>query len=150
MCRASSETLSDSPSRPASWGVGRQPSETDCEQLSPRQLLEMLTRQQRWAYDSGSMGQIEFFDFPPSDGIAADPSPLERLVSITERFGTIVPQSLLHKELGLSQQRVHQLIAKNRFETFEIGGSKWVTVASVREFQRTEKALGGRPRKQAA
>lgn len=93
--------------------------------------------------------QIEMFDLPPVAAEWEAPSPMERLMHITRTFGPIMTQSLLVKELGLSKQRISQLVNQGRFEIFTIEGEKWVTVRSVEEFRRTEKSLGGRPKKEA-
>lgn len=90
------------------------------------------------------MAQIEMFDFPPAAEMPL--SPLQRLIWISERYGRMVSQRILVLELGLSKQRVSQLLAAGRFEVFDIEGEKWVTERSILEFQREEKAKGGRPK----
>jgi hypothetical protein len=91
------------------------------------------------------MGQIEMFEFHTRE----EPmSPIQRLMWIGERYGSMVSQRILTRELkNISKQRISQLLASGRFETFDIEGEKWITVRSIRAFQREEKALGGRPRK---
>lgn len=95
------------------------------------------------------MGQIELFDFPPSEEAFRDLSPIERLMQISERYGQIVSQSILPHELGLSRGRITQLIQAGRFETFTVCGSTWVTVRSVMAFKAAEKSVGGRGHKAA-
>lgn len=68
------------------------------------------------------------------------------LSRVTEEKGMLVPQTFVAKLLGISTQRVHQLVAEGRFETYEMNGIPLITENSIVAFAKLERK-SGRPLK---
>ena len=68
----------------------------------------------------------------------------DELIRISESHGGLVPQSALPEVLGISRQRVHQLIQSGQFEKREVFGVPFVTGRSLDAWEKDEdKKRGG-------
>jgi hypothetical protein len=68
----------------------------------------------------------------------------EELIRISEAHGGLVPQSALPEVLGISRQRVHQLIQSGQFEQRKVFGVGFVTGRSIDAWEKDEeKSKGG-------
>lgn len=56
--------------------------------------------------------------------------------------GMMLPQHYAADLVGVSRQRVHQLVNEGRFTVVEIGGCRYITELSLLEFAKTERAAG--------
>jgi hypothetical protein len=64
--------------------------------------------------------------------------------------GPLVIRSVAARVLGLSTQRVHQLVDAGRLRTWDFFDATYVSLPDVLAFQTAPRSLGGRPRKEAA
>jgi hypothetical protein len=95
-------------------------------------------------------GQSELFpDFPVIDGHAGKRSPVRQIVDATERHGVLLPPWAVIETLGMSKQRVHQLVQAGRIATVEVAGKTFVPAVALELFL-SEVRKVGRPFKQAA
>lgn len=69
----------------------------------------------------------------------------QELKAIAAEKGVIIPQNYAADLLGVSRQRVHQLVNDGRLEAVEVRGIRFVTEASVMEWAKAERDKGGRP-----
>ena len=67
----------------------------------------------------------------------------------TKERGPVIPQTLAAELLGVSRQRVGQLMEEGRIESFLLNGTRFVFLKSFFEFCREERSPG-RPRKVGA
>ena len=68
----------------------------------------------------------------------------EELIEISNAHGGLVPQSALPEVLGISRQRVHQLIQSGQFEQRKVFGVPFITGRSLDAWEKDEdKAKGG-------
>lgn len=72
---------------------------------------------------------------------------LEQLEERTRQKGPVIPQTLAAEILGISRQRVGQLVEADRIESFLLNGTRFVFLKSFVEFCQEEKRTGGRPPK---
>lgn len=94
--------------------------------------------------------QIELFnDFPVIARHALKRSPVRQLLDATEKHGTLLPQSVVVTALGVSKQRVSQLVATGQLASVEAAGKKWVPAAALELFL-VEERKNGRPALKAA
>lgn len=63
-----------------------------------------------------------------------------------KRFGPVLPETVAAGALGISRQRMNQLVKAGRFETVTMGKRTYVTEDSLRAFAATERK-SGRPAK---
>lgn len=93
------------------------------------------------------------FDFPfvaslPASERKSALASVRDVVEEAERVfldkGPVLPQGIVAEMLGLSRQRVWQLVNAGRLEAVEVGGQRFVLTRSLRTYQ---KGVGGRPRK---
>jgi hypothetical protein len=56
--------------------------------------------------------------------------------------GMLVPQQFVGQLLGVSRQRVHQLVNEGRFEVVELQGHRYLTEKSVLAFAQEERKAG--------
>jgi len=71
---------------------------------------------------------------------------MEELERVTDEKGPVIPQSLIAEVLGVSKQRVNTLLDEGRMEFHVINGTRFVFVASFREYAKQERKVG-RPSK---
>lgn len=89
-----------------------------------------------------TVDQSELFpDFPVIESHAAKRSPVRQLLDASEKHGTLLPQAMVSDALGVSRQRVSQLVAAGQLATVEAAGKTWVPAAALEFF------LAGGPRK---
>lgn len=87
--------------------------------------------------------QSEFAGFPESTATALSAGELfEAFMRIDSEKGGLIPQAMLPDMLGISKQRVSQLVADHRFEVHQIGRMKFVTGDSLAAYQADEKKHG--------
>lgn len=67
---------------------------------------------------------------------------LAEIRAVVESKGMVIPASLAAKVLGVSRQRVFQLIEDGRLENVEMNGHNFVTEASVIQFAKAERKTG--------
>jgi len=68
------------------------------------------------------------------------------LSEISKREGLILPQSFAAAVLGVSSQRVSQLIDSGRLRSVEVRGARWVPEASIIEWAKAEHRNGRPPK----
>ena len=61
---------------------------------------------------------------------------------ISKIHNGLVPQSIVGTVLGVSRQRVHQLISEGTFSTWEFYGMKWLSQDEVVEFGKLQRKAG--------
>lgn len=66
----------------------------------------------------------------------------KELSRVTEEKGMLIPQSFAAKVLGVSRQRVWDLVQADRLETVEVNGVTWVTENSVIAYAQSERKAG--------
>ena len=71
---------------------------------------------------------------------------LKEVKRLADEKGVIVPQHMAAGLLGLSKQRIGQLIDDGRLEGILIHGTRFVTENSIREFAGTERKAGRPPK----
>lgn len=87
--------------------------------------------------------QSEFAGFPESEMQALTAGELWLAFQrIGQEKGGLIPQAMLPDFLGLSSQRVSQLIADHRFEVHQIGRMKFITGDSLAAYNADEKRHG--------
>ena len=64
---------------------------------------------------------------------------------VTEERGMIVPPHVAAKLLGVSRQRVNELLNDGRMETVEVGGARFILEDSLVEFCKLERKEGRPP-----
>jgi len=69
---------------------------------------------------------------------------LEIIASLVKENGPPVPHSMCALALGVSKQRIYQLVESGRLKTMEYGGQKHVSRNSLYEFA-TQERKAGRP-----
>ena len=62
----------------------------------------------------------------------------QALSKLSEQRGGLVPQSALHDVLGLSRQRVHQLVQTGQFEVVKLEGVRFITGRSLDAWEQDE------------
>jgi hypothetical protein len=67
---------------------------------------------------------------------------LAEVKRIVEEKGAVLPQHLVADLLGISKQRVGQIIDDGRFEAVMIHGTRYVTESSVVAFAKEERRVG--------
>jgi len=70
----------------------------------------------------------------------------QALRALTAEKGTLVPSSLAAKILGVSRQRVDQLIQEGRLECHSVDGHNFISEASFVEFAKQERKTGRPPK----
>lgn len=53
---------------------------------------------------------------------------------LAESFGGLAPQAFVHELLGVSRQRVHQLVASGHLEQVDFMGTKWISARSLTDW----------------
>lgn len=86
--------------------------------------------------------QPEFAGFPVSTQGEAIEGPVGLYFRLSAECGGLVPTAMLPAALGVSQQRVSQLVRGNRFEVHKIGTLTFVTGNSLEVFLKEERASG--------
>jgi hypothetical protein len=66
----------------------------------------------------------------------------QRFVKITQTNGGLVPQSMVGTILGVSRQRVHQLVAEGVFSHWTFYGMKWLSQNEVVAFGKLQRRAG--------
>lgn len=91
--------------------------------------------------------QETLFEMPEAASQAMPSTPLGRFklyFEHSEKQGGLIPQNILPDILGLSQQRVSQLVKAGRFTTYSLFGQKFVTGESFAAFVEMERSTGTR------
>ncbi len=97
-----------------------------------------------------TVDQSELFsDFPVIEARSGKRSPVRELLDATEKHGTLLPQSVVVSALGLSKQRVNQLVAAGRLAAVEAAGKTWVPAVALELYMVEGPHKGGRPAKAA-
>lgn len=87
------------------------------------------------------------FPLPPAAPGLLDElkTPIDRyrhFMELSEAHGGLIPQNIIPDLVGLSPQRVHQLVKAGRFEVLSVFGQTFVTAGSFGEFVQTERKQG--------
>ena len=61
---------------------------------------------------------------------------------ISEQRGGLVPQAVAGTVLGVSRQRIHQLISEGTFSVWEFYGMNWLSQEEVVSFGKLKRAAG--------
>lgn len=67
---------------------------------------------------------------------------LQEASRVVEERGMFVPQSIVAKLLGVSRQRVHQIVQDGRLETVDVCGERFILEDSLVEFCKLERKAG--------
>lgn len=67
---------------------------------------------------------------------------LSEIRAVVESKGMLIPASMAAKVLGVSRQRVHDLIKEGRLENVEMNGHNFITEASVVDYAKSERKAG--------
>ena len=86
--------------------------------------------------------QIEFAGFPEPSGVSTPIAGLREFLALSAQHGGLVPQAALAATLGLSTQRVSQLVAAGRFSVHRVFGQNYVTADSLEAFILSERKTG--------
>lgn len=86
--------------------------------------------------------QAEFAGFPASMLGQEGENALSLYMRLSYKHGGLVPQAMLPAALGLSKQRISQLVQGNRFATHKIGSITFVTGESLEAFIVQERKAG--------
>jgi hypothetical protein len=90
---------------------------------------------------SALAGQIEFDGFPQTEE-AGEENLFQRYLRLSRENGGLIPQTMLAHALNVSNQRVCQLMAEDRFDVHKIGAQKYVTCDSFEAFLQQERKVG--------
>lgn len=71
----------------------------------------------------------------------------EELERVTKERGPMIPQTLAGDFLGVSRQRVGQLMDQGRLVFHEINGERFLFLSSLMEFAKQERRGPGRPKR---
>lgn len=115
-------------------------------------LAELTMMQER--VDSSSMGTTAAIQrglFGEDFEVQDSPEVLDgwrgradALLRYSQERGGLVPQRALPEVLGISRQRVHELVQSNQFEVVKLEGISFVTGRSIDAWEKDEeKAKGG-------
>lgn len=66
----------------------------------------------------------------------------QRASDSAAQHGIILPQAAAAQLLGVSRQRVFQLVEEGRLQTVELAGCRYVTESSIRAFAEAERRSG--------
>lgn len=87
--------------------------------------------------------QSEFAGFPESDANAlASGNLVDIFMRLYEEKGGLIPQAMLGEVLGVSKQRVSQLLTDHRFEVHQLGNMRFITGDSLATYFAEEKKVG--------
>lgn len=62
---------------------------------------------------------------------------------LAESFGGLAPQAFVHELLGVSRQRVHELVQKGHLEQVDFIGTKWISARSLHDWINNPMTGGG-------
>jgi hypothetical protein len=116
---------------PSTPGIRREPLDDDQENVYNRKVI----------MSTAAAAQFEFSGFPATQ-VQQEENPITRYLRLTEDHGGLIPQAMIAPALGLSVQRISQLINDDRFEVYQIGATKYVTGHSFERFLREERKTG--------
>lgn len=86
--------------------------------------------------------QTEFAGFPASSEVPPPVAGLREFLALSVEHGGLVPQAALAVTLGLSTQRISQLVAAGRFSVHRVFGQNYVTADSLEAFILQERKSG--------
>lgn len=99
------------------------------------------------------MFEADAIEFPFLADVPKAPSKLQRVLEVSKKLskaidvhGDLVPRDIVAKVVGISRQRVHQLVEEGKITQVDIDGYLFVTQASLVEWVKEERK-GGRPPK---
>lgn len=91
--------------------------------------------------------QAEFAGFPASALVGEEgENPVSLYLRLSYKHGGLIPQAMLSTALGLSHQRVSQLVNAGRFATHKIGTMTFITGESFEAFLVQERKAGFCPK----
>ncbi len=97
-----------------------------------------------------TIDQSELFpDFPVIESRSGKRSPVREIVDATERHGALLPQWAVVSTLGVSKQRVNELVSTGRLAAVEAAGKTWVPAVAL-ELYMVEGPRKSGPRAKAA
>ena len=70
---------------------------------------------------------------------------IEEICQLQKVKGPVLPTTMAAEALGVSSQRVFQIVQDGRLEAVAMHGRNFITAASLIEFAKLEKSKGGRP-----
>jgi hypothetical protein len=89
--------------------------------------------------------QGELFGLPLSD--VKPRSEFALWIEAFTKHGWLLTPSLVASFLGVSKQRVHQLLTEDRIASIRVCGHRMVPITAVELYKLEDKSLGGRPPK---
>ena len=63
--------------------------------------------------------------------------------SLAAQFGGLAPQGLVNELLGVSRQRVHELVKQGHLEQVDFMGTKWISARSLTDWINNPLKAGG-------
>lgn len=88
--------------------------------------------------------QVELFPFAQIDVVAPRRSALRKFIDATLEHGPLAPQSMIAEAMGVSRQRVHQLVSEGRIATVTVNAHKLIPAASFEMFAAEDRPSGYR------
>jgi len=70
----------------------------------------------------------------------------QEIKTVTEAHGMLVPVSLAAELLGISRQRIHELMEAGRLQRVEFRGRAYMTEDQLHEYARAERKAGRPPK----
>jgi hypothetical protein len=104
------------------------------QKLSVKDAVAVLAGQTELFGD----GEIEVVKSPTLDAHQQ----VEAFFRVEERFGRLVPVAVATAYLGLSKQRVYQLLQAATFDTFDFCGLQYVPLEQVKSFKKVRRDIG--------
>lgn len=121
------------PSSPS--GNERQPILTICKGLVTIGLME------------ANVDQLDLFPWLAS-GAKTERSAMRQYLELTAEHGPLVTAALAAETLGVSRQRVHQLVNEDRIATVRVAGHRMIPAASLNLFMSEERGRSIQPKNQ--
>jgi hypothetical protein len=86
--------------------------------------------------------QLEMFELGQESRWHRARSAIAQFLAAKREHGEIIPRSMVSGFLGVSQQRVSQLVMEDRIPTVEVGGISWVPLDGLTKFCSEERKVG--------
>jgi hypothetical protein len=88
--------------------------------------------------------------FPVITATTPKKSVIRQFLDAADLHGPLLPASLIPEVLGLSRQRIHQLVQLGKLPAVQVNNRAFVPAAALEFYLGKSKDLGGRPSKLAA
>lgn len=96
--------------------------------------------------DTMDIAQSDLFGFPLLEQNVKPKSALRQLVDATNTHGPLATPAMVAAALGVSRQRIHQLIEQGRLATVNVGSERMIPAVALDSYW-TDERKNGRPPK---